>query len=87
MAAGDGPDRPVIFTADFWLGAGERAIRTFAQSLAAALVIGAPLASEPWLPALGLAGTTTLFSLLTSIGNASFVAGRTGRSARRRARP
>jgi len=67
----------VLFTLAFWKGAGERAIKTFAQSLLGGFTVTAPIVEQPWLIALGVAATATLLSLLTSIGTADFVAGRT----------
>lgn len=64
-----------MWTSAFWKGAGERGIKTFAQSLLAGFVVTLPIVEQPWLPALGVAATATVLSLLTSIGNASFTAG------------
>lgn len=65
----------MIWTLLFWKGAGERAIKTFAQTLAAAFIVTAPIVEQPWLVALGLAATSAVLSVLTSIGTADFVAG------------
>ena len=65
-----------MWTAAFWKGAAERAIKTFAQALLAGLVISVPIGELPWLVALGTAATATVLSLLTSIASADFVAGR-----------
>jgi len=65
----------MIWTADFWKGAGERAIKTFAQTLAAIAVIGVPVFDLDFSQGLGLAATAALASVLTSIGNADFTAG------------
>lgn len=72
----------MLWTLAFWKGLAERAIKTFAQSFIAALgvlgVIGGTsgLTEVPWLDALSIAGLATLFSVVTSIGNADFVAGK-----------
>ena len=49
----------------------ERALKTFAQSLAAILTAGAvDLLSVPWVGALSAAGLAALLSVLTSVGSA-----------------
>ena len=53
----------------FWLGAAERAIKTFAQSLLAVLLAGTVVWGQDWAQALGVAGTATLLSILTSIAD------------------
>jgi hypothetical protein len=51
----------------------ERATKTFAQTLVAALTAGATdLLSVGWVQALSVAGMATLLSVLTSIGSAGF---------------
>ena len=55
----------------FWLGVAERAIKTFAQSLIAVLLAGTVLWEQDWLAALGVAGTATLLSVLTSLADPS----------------
>lgn len=60
---------------DFWEGLGERAIKTFAQSMAGTFVVGVGLFDIDWVQALSLAGAITLGSIFTSIGNADFTAG------------
>lgn len=72
----------MIWTTAFWKGAAERAIKTAAQSLAAVFVVGTTsLLDVDWTVSLSVAGAAALASLLTSIGNADFVAGRTGNHA------
>lgn len=72
----------MLWTLAFWKGLAERAIKTFAQSFVAALgffgIVGgaSELAEVPWLDALSIAALATLFSVITSIGNADFVAGK-----------
>lgn len=65
----------MIWTAEFWKGASERALKTFAQTLAAMFVVGVPLFDLDFVQGLQLAGTAALASLLTSIGSADFTSG------------
>jgi hypothetical protein len=65
----------VIWTKAFWKGAAERAIKTAAQSLAGVFVAGVAILDIDVSAGLQIAATITLASLLTSIGNADFVAG------------
>ena len=44
-----------------------RAIRTFAQTFAAALTVGALWTEVQWIPALSAAGVAFVYSILTSI--------------------
>lgn len=53
----------------FWLDTAERAIKTFAQSLVAVLVVGVPVWEIHWAGALGTALTATIMSVLTSIAS------------------
>jgi hypothetical protein len=58
-----------MFTAAFWRATAERAVRTFAQSLAAVLVAGATsLIEVDWRAAFATAGLATLLAVLTAIG-------------------
>ena len=58
-----------LWTARFWKDSAERAVKTFAQALAAALSAGAAgLLSVPWTDALSIAGMATVLSFLTSVG-------------------
>ncbi|NEB75346.1 holin [Streptomyces sp. SID14478] len=60
-----------IWTVAFWKATAERAIRTFAQALAALLVAGATnLLDVDWAAALGTAGLATVLAVLTAIGAA-----------------
>lgn len=64
-----------MFTIEFWKGAGERALKTFAQALLSGLIIGTAIVEQPWLVALGTAATATVLSLLTSLTMPAFTAG------------
>ncbi len=67
----------MIWTVAFWQGAGERAIKTFAQALVGAFGANAVgIMDVDWQGALSLAALVTLASILTSIGNADFVTGK-----------
>ncbi len=60
-----------MFGKHFWQATGERALRTFAQSLVA--VLGAAqigLLDVDWVTTLSTAGMATVLSLLTSVGAA-----------------
>ena len=57
-----------MWTVAFWRATAERAIRTFAQSFAAVIVVGATgVIDADWLNALSVSGLTTLLSILTSL--------------------
>lgn len=59
-------------TIEFWRASGERAIKTFAQALAATLsVSGLTSMSVGWQQALATAGLAALLSLLTSVGSST----------------
>lgn len=60
----------MIFTTQFLLETGERALKTFAQALLAILVVGTPIWAIPWTEGLGIAATATALSVLTSIVSA-----------------
>lgn len=75
-----------IWTAAFWKGLGERAIKTAAQGflygsgLSVAVVqlgdgTGLAFVDVPWLLGAQTAVVMAVFSAVTSIGNASFTAG------------
>ncbi|NKG21126.1 holin [Paeniglutamicibacter sp. ANT13_2] len=65
-----------MFTLAFLKGASERAIKTFAQTLAGMLTAGTlGILDVDWGNALSVAGLVGLASLLTSVGNAEFTAG------------
>lgn len=66
----------MLWTRSFWKGAAERVIKTMAQTLAAYFVIGTTGVLEfDWIPALSITLAAGVASVLTSIGNADFVAG------------
>lgn len=66
----------MIWTAAFWRGAAERAIKTLAQTIAAVIVVGETgLLDVDWRTTLSVAGAAALASLLTSLGSISFVSG------------
>ena len=52
---------------DFLIKALIRAVRTFAQTFAAAITVGALWTEVQWIPALSAAGVAFVYSILTSI--------------------
>ncbi|MBC3178930.1 holin [Corynebacterium lujinxingii] len=60
-----------MWSTAFWKQAAERAAKTFAQSLVASLGVGAasPIWDLGWVEALGIAGTATVLSALTSVAS------------------
>lgn len=73
-----------MWTKSFWKGAGERAIKTFFQTLVAVVTLGAGadaigvsagIADVSWTDAVSVALLATVLSLATSIGNSEFTAG------------
>lgn len=66
-----------MWTASFWKGAGERAIKTFFQTFVALIGTSAVLVQDVnWLMIVSGSVLATILSLATSIGNADFTAGR-----------
>lgn len=60
-----------MFTAAFWAAVFERAVKTFAQSLVAAIGTDATgLLDVNWQAALSIAGLAAVLSVLTSIASA-----------------
>jgi|SoiMethySBSTD1v2_1073268.scaffolds.fasta_scaffold2491907_1 r1t holin len=59
-----------MFTRQFWTLTAERAVKTFAQALAAVLAAsGVGLLSADWKVALSTAGMATVVSVLTSVAS------------------
>lgn len=55
--------------ASFWSGLIDRAVKTFAQSLLAAITVGVGVLELDWKGALGIAATAVLASVLTSLAD------------------
>ena len=53
----------------FWVAAGERAVKTFAQSLVALFAAGVTILNIDWQQGLAVAATAALVSVLTSIAS------------------
>ena len=53
----------------FWKGLCERAVKTFAQTLAASLTAGVAITAIDWRGALAIAATATILSVLTSLAD------------------
>ena len=66
----------MIWTIAFWQGAGERAIKTAAQTFLATVGVNTlvSLSAINWKVDASITAVATILSLITSIGNASFVA-------------
>lgn len=56
-----------LFSKDFAIYSGERALKTFAQALLALIVVGTAINEIDWVTALATAATAAVVSLLTSI--------------------
>lgn len=70
----------MIWTKAFWMGAAERAVKTFFQTLVATVAVLATgemvgIADVDWITVASVSGLATILSLATSIGNAGFTAG------------
>lgn len=62
-----------MWSTSFWRATSERALRTFAQALAALIGAGAVnIIDIDWPASIGIAATAALLSVLTSIGAADF---------------
>ena len=53
----------------FWVAAGERAVKTFAQSLVALFAAGVTILNIDWQQGLAVAATAALVSVLTSVAS------------------
>lgn len=56
----------------FWVATGERAVKTFAQSLIALFAAGVTILSIDWRQAVAVAGTAALLSVLSSVASDHF---------------
>ena len=66
----------MIWSAAFWKGAGERAIKTFFQSFVALVGTTAVVIDDvDWVLVASGSALSAILSLATSIGSADFVAG------------
>lgn len=66
----------MLWTKSFWKGAAERGIKTFAQTAVGFFVIGTTgLLELDFVSLVSVSGAAAVASILTSIGNADFVAG------------
>lgn len=66
-----------MWTASFWKGAGERAIKTFFQTFVALIGTSAVLVQDVnWLMIVSGSVLATILSVATSIGNADFTTGK-----------
>ena len=65
----------MLFTTEFWKGAGERAIKTFFQSFVALIGTAQLVRSVDWAVVVSGSLLATLLSLATSVGNVDFTAG------------
>ena len=65
----------MLWTKSFWMGAGERAIKTFFQSVVALIGTAQLIQSVDWKVVASGSLLATFLSLATSIGNANFTTG------------
>lgn len=56
----------------FWIAAGERAVKTFAQALVAVFAAGLTVLEVDWQQAIAISATAAAVSLLTSVASAPF---------------
>jgi len=65
-----------MFTGAFWKAAFERAVKTFAQTLASLIVAdAASLLTADWVTYLSVSGMAAVVSLLTSVGSGAATGG------------
>lgn len=57
-------------TREFWVSTGERAVKTFAQTLGATLIVFTGVLEVDWVNSLSAAGLATVLSVLSSVGSA-----------------
>lgn len=57
----------MIFTKNWWIAAGIRALKTFAQTMVAGIAVGAAASEVDWLQLLSVAGVAAVASILTSL--------------------
>ena len=68
----------MIWTKAFWKGAGERAVKTFFQTLVALIGTSAVIVQDvDWMFVASGSVLAAILSIATSIGNAEFTAGST----------
>lgn len=68
----------MLWTKAFWQGAGERALKTFFQTLVALIGTSSVIVQNvDWLYVVSGALLAAILSIATSIGNADFTAGAT----------
>lgn len=71
------PNGSTLWSKAFWKGAAERAVKTFAQAAVAVLTADvAGLLNVDYVQLASVAGLAALVSLLTSVSNHDFVAGK-----------
>lgn len=57
----------MIFTRSWWVAAGIRALKTFAQAMVAGIAVGAAFSEIDWIRLMSVAGVAALASILTSL--------------------
>ncbi len=57
----------MIFTKNWWIAAGIRALKTFAQAMVAGIAVGAAFSEIDWIRLMSVAGVAALASILTSL--------------------